>query len=144
MGAGSVVHAYGSSRNTVFWGSSPPDQVIGKQLHSQKVTAWVGMKRGGLIGPFFFEDECGKAQTVNAERYLEKALKPFWDELVRKTGEDATEEWFQPDGYGRRITHLTEGALHRAARQPEDGGGVGTPLTISESGGFLPLGLPQR
>ena len=72
---------------------------MGKPLHSQKATAWIGLRRGGcLIGPFFFEDECGEAQTVNAERCVETALKPFWDELLKNVGEDITEQWFQQGG----------------------------------------------
>ena len=34
------------------------------------------MRRGGgLIGPFFFVDGCGKAHAINSERYVETALK---------------------------------------------------------------------
>ena len=37
-----------------------PDKVLTKPLHSEKVTAWVAMRRaGGPIGPFFFEDKRG-------------------------------------------------------------------------------------
>ena len=50
-----------NSRNTVYWGSNASDRVLTKPLHSEKVTAWIAMRReGGLIGPFFFEDERGK------------------------------------------------------------------------------------
>ena len=50
------------------------------------------MRRGGvLIGPFFFEDERGVAQTINAERYIGTALQPFWEELQRKNGVDVSQ-----------------------------------------------------
>ena len=49
-----------NSCNTVHWGSNAPDEVLTKPLYSEKVTAWTTMRRGGgLIGPFFIEDERG-------------------------------------------------------------------------------------
>lgn len=88
-----------NSRNAVHWGSKVPDKVLTKPLHSEKVSAWIAMRRGGgLIGPFFFENERGVAQTINAERYVGTALRPFWEELQRKNGVDVNEEWIQQDG----------------------------------------------
>ena len=47
------------SRNAVHWGSSVSDKVLIKPLHTEKVTAWITMRRvGSLVGPFF-EDEHG-------------------------------------------------------------------------------------
>ncbi|KAF0301823.1 hypothetical protein FJT64_025950 [Amphibalanus amphitrite] len=65
-----------NSRNAVHWGSKVPDKVLTKPLHSEKVSAWIAMRRGGgLIGPFFFENEREVAQTINAERGFGLALK---------------------------------------------------------------------
>lgn len=88
-----------NSRNAVHWGSSLPDEVLSKPLHSQKVTVWMAMRRGGgTIGPFFFEDEEGEAVTINQERYVSAALEPFWEELGRRRGIHRHEEWLQQDG----------------------------------------------
>ena len=88
-----------NTHNAVHWGSSAPEKVLTKPLHSPKVTVWMAMKRGGgLVGPFFFEDERGVTQTVNAERYQKTALQPFWRELVRRDGVDIEQQWMQQDG----------------------------------------------
>ena len=74
-------------RNAVHW-------VLTRPLHSQKVTAWMAMERGsGLVWPFFFEDEGGVTQTVNAERYLNTALKSFWKEIKRRDSVDMRRVW---------------------------------------------------
>ena len=70
---------------------------------------WMAMRRGGgVIGPFFFEDENGGAVTVNQERYVQQALVPFWDKLGEKVGADGREEWFQQDG---ATTHTAQKSL---------------------------------
>jgi len=33
------------------------------------MTIWYGFWSGGIIGPFFFENDQGAAVTVNGERY---------------------------------------------------------------------------
>ena len=75
--------------NTVHWGKKRPDEVRSTPPHSQKVMAWIAMRRGGgLIGPFFFEDERGHAVTVTTQRYLSTALEPFLEELKQIEGID--------------------------------------------------------
>jgi hypothetical protein len=44
-------------------------QGLEKQMHPQRVTVWCGLWAGGVIGPYFFEDEDGNAETVNGDRY---------------------------------------------------------------------------
>ena len=88
-----------NSRNAVHWGSATPDKVLTKPLHSQKVTAWMVMNQGiGLVEPFFFEDEHGMMQAVNAERYLDTALRPFWREIKGRNIIDMKRVWMQQDG----------------------------------------------
>jgi len=36
--------------------------------NSTKCTAWVAISKHGIIGPYWFEDENKRAQTVNTER----------------------------------------------------------------------------
>jgi len=60
-------------------------------MHPQRVTVW----SGGIIGPFFFENEQGAAITVNGERYhamLNEFLLPKFEE------KDTDDIWFQQDG----------------------------------------------
>ena len=89
-----------NSRNSVQWGTEKPDEVLTAPLHPEKVTVWMALRRGGgVIGPFFFEDEQGRTVTVNQGRYIEQVLTPFWEELGEKVGtERRGREWFQQDG----------------------------------------------
>ena len=50
----------------------------------------------GLIGPYFFEDEHGKAETVNSEHYL-VVLKKFKAALRRRRLQ-LQDQWFMQDG----------------------------------------------
>jgi hypothetical protein len=40
-----------------------------KSLHAQRATVWCGFWDGGVIGPYFFENEIGNAITMNGVRY---------------------------------------------------------------------------
>ena len=60
-----------NSKNNNNWGTEPPNEVVEKPLHSQKVTAWCALSTMlGCIGPFFFEAK-GATVTITAERYIE-------------------------------------------------------------------------
>ena len=39
-----------------------------KQMHPQRITI-CGFWAGGIIGPYFFQNEAGQAATVNGARY---------------------------------------------------------------------------
>lgn len=86
-----------NSKNCIFWGTAPPEDVLERPLHSVKCTAWVAISKHGIIGPFWFEDENERSVTVNTERYLE-VLKKFWNTLGRRVGVIREEQWFQQDG----------------------------------------------
>jgi len=71
------------------------------------MTIWCSFWSGGIIGPFFFENEQGAAVTVN-ERYrtmLNEFLLPKFEE------EDTDDIWFQQDTlphsqcYNRSFAH---------------------------------------
>ena len=40
-----------------------------KPLYPQRVTIWCGFWAGGIIGPYFFENEAGAAVSVNGLHY---------------------------------------------------------------------------
>ena len=79
-------HCYLSGRvnktHCIFWESSKPDYVLERPLHSVKCTVWMAISARGVIGPFFFEDDLGKAQTVTSSRYL-TVVKKFVARLRR-------------------------------------------------------------
>ena len=52
------------AKTMFFGGSEVPDEVLQKPLHSVKCTAWVAMSKHGIIGPFGFEDDDGRSQTL--------------------------------------------------------------------------------
>ena len=51
------------------WSSEKPRAISEKQTHPRRVTVWCGFWPGGVIGPYFFEKEAGRAATVNGARY---------------------------------------------------------------------------
>ena len=56
--------------NAVHWGKERSDEVRSTPLHSQKVTAWIAMRRGGgLIGSFFFAPAASQATNDYAARW---------------------------------------------------------------------------
>ena len=79
------------------WGAAPPEEVLQRPLHSIKCTAWVAISTHGIIGPYSFEDENERAQTVNTERYV-AVLRKFWTSLGRRRGFYRDDQWFQQDG----------------------------------------------
>jgi hypothetical protein len=40
-----------------------------RSTRSDSVTVWCGFWAGGVIGPYFFEDERGNVETVNGDCY---------------------------------------------------------------------------
>ena len=61
---------YVNTKNYVYWGTSRPDCVMQRPLHSKRCTAWAALSVHGIIGPYWFEDEDGQTTTVNTERYI--------------------------------------------------------------------------
>jgi len=52
---------------------------------------------GGVLGPYFFEDNKGAAITVTSERYV-AMLRNFCEPELRHHGIDLSSVWFQQDG----------------------------------------------
>jgi hypothetical protein len=50
-----------SSQNCHYWATENPRSIHQKPLHSEKVIVWCGVESFGVIGPYFFEDEAGRA-----------------------------------------------------------------------------------
>ena len=102
-----------NSRNYVHWASERPDEVIERNLHVTKATAWVALRAQGVIGPFWFCNEDGATETVTADRYM-NVLTRFWRALGRFCGHEARgQQWFMQDGAAphtarRILTWLTD------------------------------------
>ena len=67
-----------------------------KPLHSEKVIVWCSVTFG-VIGPYFFEDEAGRAVTVNSDCYTEM-LCIFLKLELQRLGVETQTSWFQQDG----------------------------------------------
>ncbi|GFX15551.1 uncharacterized protein TNCV_3304801 [Trichonephila clavipes] len=63
-------------------------------LHPEKLTVWCALWAGGIIGPYFKNDE-GHNVTVNGDRYRAMITNFFIPEL---NNHDVQELWFQQDG----------------------------------------------
>ncbi|XP_012057463.1 PREDICTED: uncharacterized protein LOC105620583 [Atta cephalotes] len=78
-------------------------------MHPEKVI-WCGFWSGGIIGPYFFQNEADVAITVNGERYRSMQLKQL---LVPKMDDmDTDNMWFQQDSATCHTPHATVDILH--------------------------------
>lgn len=60
-----------------------------------RCTVWCGLWAGGIIGPYFFEDEAGDAVTVNGDRYRDMLTNFAISEIIDLNVPDM---WIQQDG----------------------------------------------
>lgn len=58
-----------NKQNCRFWGTENPREKHERPLHSPKVVVWAALSSEGIMGPYFFEDQRGRALTVNSEYY---------------------------------------------------------------------------
>jgi len=84
-----------NKQNCRIWEEENLRKISKKSLHPQKCTVWCGFWAGGIIGPFFFEDENERAVTVNKHRYGQLIEDFLWPELE---GIDINDFYFQQDG----------------------------------------------
>ena len=52
-----------------------------RKTNPQRVTVWCGFWAGGIIGPYFFENEAGQAANVNDTRYRDMITQFFLPKL---------------------------------------------------------------
>ena len=98
-------HLFGSSQNCHYWATGNPCDIHQKPLRSEKVIVWCGVASFGVISPYFFEDEAGRAVMVNSARYTEM-LCTFLELELQRLGVETQTLWFQPAGQQRTLRRL--------------------------------------
>ena len=86
-----------NSQNCRYWATENPCNIHQKPLHSETVIVWCRVASSGVIGPYFFEDEAGRAVTVNSARYI-GMLCTFLEPEFQRLGVEMQTLWFQQDG----------------------------------------------
>ncbi|CAH2099714.1 unnamed protein product [Euphydryas editha] len=101
-----MLGGYVNKQNCRIWGSENPKVTVERPLHPQKITVWCFIWSGGVIGPYFFENDEGVTQTVNSDRYSHMITEFFfWREIEDM---DVENMWFQQDG---ATSHTTRPVL---------------------------------
>jgi hypothetical protein len=86
-----------NSQHCRYWANENPREIQQQPLHSENVIVWCGVGSSGVIGPYFFEDEAGRAVRVNSARYTEM-FRTFLEPELQKLGVETQTLWFQQDG----------------------------------------------
>lgn len=94
---GNYVNKYNCS---ILGKTNPPYVDYGKRKNQQppntaKTTVWCGLWAGGIIGPYFFENEATETASVNGKSYRDMLINFLWPKLDEL---DLDEMWFQQDG----------------------------------------------
>jgi hypothetical protein len=79
------------------WAQEDPQQLHQRPLHNARVTASCGVANFGVIAPYFFEDEDGRALTFTSAHYVEM-LRNFLTPELSHCGIELSTIWFQQDG----------------------------------------------
>lgn len=91
-----LLNGFVNKQNCRIWASENPRVIVEQALHPAKVTVWCGIWAGGVIGPYFFEDEEDEApQIVTGERYRAMITSFLWPKVDAIGVADL---WYQQDG----------------------------------------------
>ena len=72
-----------NSKNCVFWGTEPLQEVLQQPSHSSKITACCAINSKTIIGPYWLEDGEGRTVTINQENY-HKVIRKFYASVSRQ------------------------------------------------------------
>ena len=88
------LHGTANKQNFWYWSVANPHKLHWRPTYDPKVTIWCAVWSRGVIGPYFFEDEDGKATTVTSQCYTEMINEFLYPNLPPNNGT----LWFQQDG----------------------------------------------
>ncbi|GFV68675.1 uncharacterized protein TNCV_3001341 [Trichonephila clavipes] len=88
------LNGYVNKQNCRIWSEANPQVYVETPLHPEKLTVWCALWAGGIIIPYFKNDE-GHNATVNGDRYRAMITNFYIPEL---NNHDVQELWFQQDG----------------------------------------------
>ncbi|GBP39444.1 hypothetical protein EVAR_23795_1 [Eumeta japonica] len=75
-----------NKQNCRYWAVENPRRKHERPLHSPKVVVWAAMSAKGIIGPYFHEDQRGRAINVNSDRYCDMLRNFLVPELQEFAG----------------------------------------------------------
>ncbi|GFX87649.1 uncharacterized protein TNCV_2465421 [Trichonephila clavipes] len=84
------LNGYVNKQNCRIWSEANLQVYVETPLHPKKLTVWCALWAGGIIGPYFKNDE-GHNVTVNGDRYRAMITNFFIPEL---NNHDVQELWF--------------------------------------------------
>ncbi len=93
------LNGYVNNQNFRFWGKTNPHLCVETPLHSLKVTAWCGVSRSRVYGPYWF------LSTITQESYRKLLSDSFLPALEQEGSKDSV--WFQQDGATPHTAGLT-------------------------------------
>lgn len=107
------LNGYVNKQNCRIWANENPRVIFETQMHPKKVTVWCAFFAGGVIGPYFFENDAGDSVTVNGERYRAMLNNFLWPILEEH---DIANMWFQQDGATCHTAQATMALLQEKFR----------------------------
>jgi hypothetical protein len=96
-----------NKQNCRYWSPQNLNELREKPLHSERVTVRCSVSSQAVIGPFFFEDNEGKATTVTAARYMHMIETFLRNQLTRFP----SITWFQQDGATAHTARISTNTL---------------------------------
>jgi len=101
------LHGAVNKQNFRYWSAANPHELHKRPTYDPKVTVWCAVWSRGVIGPYFFEDEDGKAIKVTSQLYTEMINEFLYSNLPPKNGT----LWFQQDGATAHTAVISIAAL---------------------------------
>lgn len=89
------LNGYVNKQNCRIWGTENPFSLCESPSHPSRLTVWCGIWAGGVLGPYFFEDDDERTVTVNGDEYR-KMINIFLAPQLK--AQKLVNMWFQQDG----------------------------------------------
>jgi len=102
-------HGIVNKQNFRYWSAANPHELHQSPTYDPKFTVWCAVWSRGVIRPYFFEDEDGKATIVTSQRYTEMINEFLSPNLSPNNGT----LWFQQDGATAHTAVISIAALGR-------------------------------